>query len=69
MLGDLLVARVEEERHGGGGLGDHAHGAVDDRVLHEAFAREGGGVARGPRGRAEAVEGEVGAGVGFGGGW
>jgi len=50
MFGDLLLALVEQQRHAGGGLCHHAHRAVDDGVLHEAFAGEGGVVARAPDG-------------------
>ena len=61
------VALVEQERHGGGGLRDHAHGAVDDGVLREAFAGEGCVVARRPDGGAQGLEGEERAGeAGFG---
>ncbi len=62
VLFDLVRAIVEAERHGGCGFGDHAHGAVDDRVLHEAFAGEGCVVARGPGGGGGVVEGEEGGG-------
>ncbi len=48
MLGEFLGALIEQQGHAGGGLGDHAHRAVEDGVLHEAFAGEGGVVARRP---------------------
>ena len=60
---DLGVALVEEERHGSGGLRHHAHGAIDDGVLGEAFAGEGGVVARRPYWRAQGLEAEEGAGA------
>ena len=71
MLDDLRVALVEEQGHGSRGLRHHAHGAIDDGVLGEAFAGEGGIVARRPHGLAQGLEAEEGAGAaGFGvGGW
>jgi hypothetical protein len=66
---DLGFAFVEEEGDGGCGLGDHAHGAVDDGVAGETFAGEGGVVAGGPDGGAQGFDAEEGAGAaGFGGG-
>ena len=53
---DLFLAAIEKERHRGGGLGGHAHAAVDDRVAHEAFAGEGGVVTRCPGGLAQRLE-------------
>ena len=50
--------------HGGCGLADHAHAAVDDGVRHEAFAREGRIVARAPDRAAEGFEGDERAGAG-----
>jgi hypothetical protein len=58
VLGDLVVARIEEQRHAGRGFRDHAHGAIDDGVLHEAFAGEGGIVARRPGGLAQVLVGD-----------
>jgi hypothetical protein len=66
VLGELLVASVEEQGHAGGGLGDHADGAIENGILHEAFAGEGGVFARRPRRGGEAVEEEAGGGEGFG---
>ena len=63
MVDDLGVALVEEEGHGRRGLRDHAHGAVDDGVLGEAFAGEGGVVAWGPYGGAQGFEAKEGAGA------
>ncbi len=61
---DLDVAVVQEEGHGGAALRDHAHAAIDDGVLHEAFAGETGVVARRPHGATMRVEGDQRAGGG-----
>ena len=45
---DLLRALVEQQRDRRRRFRDHAHAAIDDGVLHEAFAREGAVVARAP---------------------
>ncbi len=52
----LVVSFEEHERHRGSGLRDHAHGAVDDGVLHEAFAGERLVIARGPNRATERFE-------------
>jgi hypothetical protein len=61
VLGDLLIAGVEQKRHAGGRLRHHAHRAVDDGILGEALAGEGGIVAGRPHGLAQRLEGEEGA--------
>ena len=45
---DLASAVEQEQRHRRGGLGDHPHRAIDDRVLGEAFARQRRKIARRP---------------------
>ncbi len=45
---DLAVAFIEQQRYCRRGFADHAHAAIDDGVLHEAFARERRVVARRP---------------------
>ena len=55
-----LVRRRHRAASGiaGGGLRDHAHGAIDDGVLHEAFAGEGSIIARRPHGLTEILIGD-----------
>ncbi len=52
MIFEVLGAIVENKRHGGCGFDDHAYGAIDDRVLHIAFAGEAAEVAARPYGLA-----------------
>jgi hypothetical protein len=55
---DVAVALVDDQRDGADGLRDHAHAAIDDGVLHEAFTRESGVVARRVHGMTRAVDGD-----------
>jgi hypothetical protein len=48
MVGRALAVLEHRQRRGGGGLGDHPHAAIGDGVLGEAFAGQGGVVARRP---------------------
>ena len=66
MVFDLAGAVVEQVGNAADGFRDHAHRAIGDRVLHEAFAREGCVVAGRVDGCARAVDGdEGGSAVGF----
>ena len=55
MIVDLVRAVVKAEGDGGCGFGDHADAAVDNSVLHEAFAGEGSIIARRPGGARDGV--------------
>ena len=71
MARQLAVVLEEDPRHRGGGLADHAHGAMDDRVAGVALTGERGVVARRPHRSTERLHrderaGRRGAGLGRG---
>ena len=48
---EFLRAVIEQEGHRGRALRDHPHAAIDDGVLHHAFAGEAGEIALAPLAR------------------